>query len=85
MVAVHSKTPTPGSSSAGVQKTSAGVELGICRVYPICTPDQLSAYAECIRCTPDELFFFGGFSRVPSRVDPESYLIPYRHMLSICK
>ena len=50
----------PGSSSAGVQKTSAGVELGICRVYPICTPNELLAYAGRIRCTPDELFFFRG-------------------------
>ena len=53
----------PGSSSAGVQKTSAGVEFDICRVYPICTPDKLLTYAGRIRCTPNELFFFGGLSR----------------------
>ena len=44
-----------GCSSAGVQKSSAGVELGICSTYPICTPNELVAYAERIRSTPDEL------------------------------
>ena len=47
---------TAGLSSAGVKKTSAGVQACICSVYPALTPHEIIAYAECMRLTPYELF-----------------------------